>query len=163
GDPVIARALRGTTLLTAQRWAGSLALGAAFAACAVSGELGSALLFLFPAALVAAPLLQRRIAGRYQWAWTGLLGLATTVQGAQPRAGGGAPPGAQAGHAGRALCARRPGAGRPPRVRGHLRRIPARHPGRTPARVVGDPDRGPGGSDRPVAPRRHRRRPPRRA
>src|SRR5207253_420465 len=53
--------------------------------------------------------------------------------GAQPRAGGGAPPGAQAGHAGRALCARRPGAGWPPRVRGHLRRIPARHSGRTPA------------------------------
>ena len=84
---MIARALRGTTLLTAQRWAGSLALGAAFAACAVSGELGSALLFLFPAALVAAPLLQRRIAGRYQWAWTGLLGLAMIVQGAQVVAG----------------------------------------------------------------------------
>ena len=84
---MIARALRGTTLMTAQRWAGSLALGAAFAACAVSGELGSALLFLFPAALVAAPLLQRRIAGRYQWAWTGLLGLAMIVQGAQVVAG----------------------------------------------------------------------------
>src|SRR5207302_1206037 len=65
----------------------SLTLGAAFAACAVSGELGSALLFLFPAALVAAPLLQRRIAGRYQWAWTGLLGLAMIVQGAQVVAG----------------------------------------------------------------------------
>ena len=84
---MIGRALRGTTLLSAQRWAGSLALAAAFAACAVSGELGAALLWLFPAALVAAPLLERRIAGRYQWAWTGLLGLALVLQGAQVLAG----------------------------------------------------------------------------
>ena len=35
---------RGFTLLQAQRWAGSLATLFAFAACAVSGELGPALL-----------------------------------------------------------------------------------------------------------------------
>jgi transglutaminase-like putative cysteine protease len=73
----------GTSLLTAQRWAGSLALAAAFAACAVSGELGIALLALFPAALLAAPLVERYVAGRRQWAWTALLGAALIVQGAQ--------------------------------------------------------------------------------
>ncbi|HEX9574780.1 MAG TPA: transglutaminaseTgpA domain-containing protein [Myxococcales bacterium] len=76
-------ALRGTTLLAAQRWAGSLALAAAFAACAVSGEMGAPLVVLFPVALLAAPLLQRHVALRYQWAWTGLLALALIVQGAQ--------------------------------------------------------------------------------
>ncbi|MFL5309731.1 MAG: transglutaminaseTgpA domain-containing protein [Myxococcales bacterium] len=84
---MIGRAPRGTTLLTAQRWAGSLAMAAAFAACAVSGELGTALVLIFPAALVAAPLLQRRIAGRYGRAWTGLLGLALVFQAAQVVAG----------------------------------------------------------------------------
>jgi protein-glutamine gamma-glutamyltransferase len=76
-------ALRGISLLAAQRWAGSLALAAAFAACAVSGELGIALVALFFAALLAAPLLQRYVAGRHQWAWTALLALALIVQGAQ--------------------------------------------------------------------------------
>ena len=78
---------RGTTIVTAQRWAGSLAIAAAFAACAVSGELGPALLVLFPVALVGAPALQRRLAGRHQWAWTLLLGFAFAAQGAQVVAG----------------------------------------------------------------------------
>ncbi|HKB77821.1 MAG TPA: transglutaminaseTgpA domain-containing protein [Myxococcales bacterium] len=84
---MIGRGLRGMTLLAAQRWAGSLALAAAFAACAVSGELGGAILLLFSAALVAAPLFQKRIAGRYEWAWTGLLGLAFVALGGQVVAG----------------------------------------------------------------------------
>src|SRR5712671_4842859 len=71
------------SLLAAQRWAGSLALAAAFAACAVSGELGTALVVLFPVALLAAPLLRRHVSGRYTWAWTAFLALALIVQGAQ--------------------------------------------------------------------------------
>jgi len=75
-------AVRGTTLLAAQQYAGSLALAAAFSACAVSGELGPALLILFPVAVLAGPLVQRYLAGRHQWGWTALLALALAAEAA---------------------------------------------------------------------------------
>jgi len=80
-------AIRGTSLLGAQHWAGSLTLAAAFAACAVSGELGATLLVLFPVALLGAPVLQRHLRGRYDWMWTAFLGLGLVVQAAQVASG----------------------------------------------------------------------------
>ncbi|HWE25158.1 MAG TPA: transglutaminaseTgpA domain-containing protein [Myxococcales bacterium] len=79
-------ALRGLTLLRAQEWAGTLALAAAFGACAVSGELGTGLLLLFVAAGAAASIL-RPDTRRYEWAWTTLLGAAFLLQAAQVLAG----------------------------------------------------------------------------
>ena len=73
---------RGMTLLHAQRWAGSLALAASFAGCAVSGELGNGLVLFFCGALVAAMIVQPN-ARRYEWAWTSLLAAAFILQAAQ--------------------------------------------------------------------------------
>ena len=77
----------GFTLLQAQRWAGTLTALFAFAACAVSGELGLALVLLFPLAAMAAPRLAERLHGRAQWPWTVLLGGALVVFAAQVVAG----------------------------------------------------------------------------
>ena len=66
-------ASRGLTLLSAQGWAGTLAALFAFAACAVSGELGPATLLLFPLALVVAQLWGDRFYDRANWAWTTLI------------------------------------------------------------------------------------------
>ena len=79
-------ALRGMTLLRAQDWAGSLAVIAAFAACAVSGELGIWLVLLFVAAAAAA-FIWRPDTRRYEWAWTALLGAAFLLQAGQVLAG----------------------------------------------------------------------------
>jgi len=70
------------TLLNAQRWAGSLALAAAFGTCAVSGELGTGLVVLFLVALAVAVVFQPDTR-RYEWAWTALLAAAFVVQVAQ--------------------------------------------------------------------------------
>ena len=74
--------LRGMTLLRAQEWAGTLALVAAFGACAISGELGIGLVLLFFGAVAAASIL-RPSTRRYEWAWTTLLGAAFLLQVAQ--------------------------------------------------------------------------------
>lgn len=74
---------RGLTLLQAQRQAGSLAALFAFAACAVSGELGPALVVLFPLALVLAHLYGDRAYGRADWAWTLFLAGALLLLAAQ--------------------------------------------------------------------------------
>ena len=70
---------RGMTLLDAQRWAGSLALAAAFGTCAVSGELGAGLVLIFFASLVVALIFQPDTR-RYEWAWTALLAAAFILQ-----------------------------------------------------------------------------------
>ncbi len=64
---------RGLTLLSAQRWAGSLTALFAFAGCGVSGELGPAALLLFPVALVVAQRYGDRFYDRADWAWTTLI------------------------------------------------------------------------------------------
>lgn len=64
---------RGLTLLSAQRWAGSLAALFAFVGCAVSNELGAAMLILFPVALVVAHRYGERFYDRADWAWTTLI------------------------------------------------------------------------------------------
>ena len=64
---------KGLTLLSAQRWAGTLAALFAFVGCAVSGELGAASLILFPVALVVAHRWGDRFYGRADWAWTTLI------------------------------------------------------------------------------------------
>ena len=74
---------KGLTLMQAQQWAGSLAVVAAFGACAASGELGPLLLLLFPLALAFAFFFGARFAGKAEWAWTLLLGLALLFFGAQ--------------------------------------------------------------------------------
>ena len=78
---------RGPTLVQAQRWAGTLTAFSAFAACAVSGEMGATMVALFPVAVVAASLAGSRFHGRVQWAWTLLLGGALLVFAAQVFAG----------------------------------------------------------------------------
>ena len=70
------RSRGGITLLQAQNWAGSLAVASAFGACAASGELGWALVAIFPLALIGAHFAQARIAGKAEWAWTAFLVLA---------------------------------------------------------------------------------------
>ena len=64
---------RGLTLLSAQRWAGSLVALFAFLGCGVSGELGPASLLLFPLALVVAQRYGDRFYDRADWAWTTLI------------------------------------------------------------------------------------------
>ena len=64
---------KGLTLLSAQRWAGSLAALFAFLGCGVSGELGPASLLLFPLALVVAQRYGDRFYDRADWAWTTLI------------------------------------------------------------------------------------------
>ena len=64
---------KGLTLLSAQRWAGSLAALFAFLGCGVSGELGPATLLLFPLALVVAQRYGDRFYDRADWAWTTLI------------------------------------------------------------------------------------------
>ena len=61
---------RGLTLLQAQYWAGSLAAVFAFVACAVSGELGPALLLVFAAAFGLGHVFGQRTYGKGEWAWT---------------------------------------------------------------------------------------------
>jgi transglutaminase-like putative cysteine protease len=61
---------RGLTLLSAQRWAGTLAACCAFLACAVSGEMGPAMVALFPLALLGAIVYGDRLYGRGDWVWT---------------------------------------------------------------------------------------------
>ena len=61
---------RGLTLLQAQYWAGSLAAVFAFVACAVSGELGPALLLVFAAAFALGHVFGQRTYGKGEWAWT---------------------------------------------------------------------------------------------
>jgi protein-glutamine gamma-glutamyltransferase len=78
---------RRPTLLQAQRWAGTLTAFSAFAACAVSGELGAVMVTLFPLAIAGASLAGSRLHGRAQWAWTLLLGGALVVFAAQVFAG----------------------------------------------------------------------------
>ncbi|HUJ25370.1 MAG TPA: transglutaminaseTgpA domain-containing protein, partial [Myxococcales bacterium] len=63
-------ARRGVTLLQAQRWAGTLTACCAFLSCAVSGELGPAMVVLFPLALAGALAWGDRCYGRGDWAWT---------------------------------------------------------------------------------------------
>jgi transglutaminase-like putative cysteine protease len=74
---------RGITLLQAQRWAGSLAALFAYLACAVSGELGPALVVLFPVALLGAHFFGERAYGKMEWAWTLFLAVALVVLGAE--------------------------------------------------------------------------------
>jgi len=74
---------RGITLLQAQRWAGSLAAFFAYLACAVSGELGPALVVLFPVALLGAHFFGERAYGKMEWAWTLFLAGALVVLGAE--------------------------------------------------------------------------------
>ena len=78
---------RGPTLLQAQRWAGTLTAIFAFAACAVSGEMGAVMVALFSLAVVGASFAGARLHGRGQWAWTLLLAGALLVFAAQVFAG----------------------------------------------------------------------------
>jgi transglutaminase-like putative cysteine protease len=78
---------KGVSLLQAQQLAGSLAALSAFAACAVSEELGPALLVLFPAALIGAHFWGGRFYDKGQWAWTVLIVSAFLVFAAQVLAG----------------------------------------------------------------------------
>jgi len=64
---------RGWTLLQAQRWTGTLTAAFAFAACAVSGELGPVMIGLFPLAVLGAAFLAERVPRRLDLAWTVLL------------------------------------------------------------------------------------------
>src|SRR5207244_1255689 len=61
---------KGIALLQAQQIAGSLAALFAFLACAVSEELGTVLLVLFPLALLGAHFAGQRIYGKAEWLWT---------------------------------------------------------------------------------------------
>jgi transglutaminase-like putative cysteine protease len=78
---------RGPTLLQAQQAAGTLTATFAFAACAVSGELGPALVALFPLALAGSLFFAHRLQGKAEWAWTALLGGALLFFAAQVGAG----------------------------------------------------------------------------
>jgi len=71
--------LRTPTLLQAQRWAGTAAATLAFVSCAVSGELGPAMLLLFPVGLIISAIGGDELRGRWQWAWSTLLGGALLV------------------------------------------------------------------------------------
>lgn len=74
---------RGLTLLQAQRWAATLTAFFAFLACAVSGELGLAMLLLFPLAAIGAERYGEKAYGRADWAWTLFLAGALLVFGWQ--------------------------------------------------------------------------------
>jgi hypothetical protein len=65
--------LRRIGLASAQMWAGSLAVACAFCAAATGGELALPIVIGFPLALAGALFAGERVAGKYQWAWTGLL------------------------------------------------------------------------------------------
>ena len=65
--------MKSLTLLQAQFWAGSLAAGAAFAAIAVSGELGPAFVLLFAAAFALGHVYGARFYGKAEWAWTAFI------------------------------------------------------------------------------------------
>jgi transglutaminase-like putative cysteine protease len=82
-----APALRAPTLLQAQRWAGTGAAVFAFVGCAVSGELGSLMVGLFPLGLLLSFLVRDRLRGRGEWAWTALLVGALILFAAQVIAG----------------------------------------------------------------------------
>ena len=82
-----APALRAPTLLQAQRWAGTLTALFAFAGCAVSGELGPAMVALFPLALIGSWLAGEKVQARAQWAWSLLLVGALVLLAAQVIAG----------------------------------------------------------------------------
>jgi len=78
---------RGWTLLQAQRWTGTLTATFAFAACAVSGELGPALIGLFPLAVLGSAFFAERVPRRLDLAWTVLLVAVLVVLAGQVVAG----------------------------------------------------------------------------
>lgn len=82
-----AAAIRAPTLLQAQRWVGTATAALAFTSCAVSGELGPAMLALFPLGLIISLAGGDKLRGRWQWAWSTLLGGAFLVFAVQVFAG----------------------------------------------------------------------------
>jgi len=72
--------LRRLSLASAQSWAGSLAVACAFCSVAAGGELALPIVVAFPLVLGLSLAYGRRVAGKYQWAWTAALVLAFATE-----------------------------------------------------------------------------------